>query len=61
MSRGSTTKALSMAMMVQFPDHNAKKALAKSMRHQWQQAETNYRKLPVVQQRTAVWDESIKA
>jgi len=27
----------------------------------WQQAETNYRKLPVVQQRTAVWDESIKA
>jgi len=31
------------------------------MRHQWQQAETNYRKLPVVQQRTAVWDESIKA
>ncbi|DBA68516.1 hypothetical protein WJX79_011087 [Trebouxia sp. C0005] len=43
------------------PDHNAKKALAKSMRHQWQQAETNYRKLPVVQQRTAVWDESIKA
>ncbi len=50
-----------MAMMVQFPDHNAKKALAKSMRHQWQQAETNYRKLPVVQQRTAVWDESIKA
>ena len=43
------------------PDHNAKKALAKSMRHLWQQAETNYRKLPVVQQRTAVWDESIKA
>ena len=43
------------------PDHNAKKALAKSMRHQWQQAETNYRKLPVVQQRTAVWDESIRA
>ena len=43
------------------PDHNAKKALAKSMRHQWQQAETNYRKLPVVQQRTAVWDEAIKA
>lgn len=31
------------------------------MRHQWQQAETNYRKLPVVQKRTAVWDESIKA
>ncbi len=31
------------------------------MRRQWQQAETNYRKLPVVQQRTAVWDESIKA
>ena len=30
------------------PDHNAKKALAKSMRHQWQQAETNYRTLPVV-------------
>ncbi len=30
------------------PDHNAKKALAKSMRHQWQQAETNYRKLLVV-------------
>jgi len=43
------------------PDHNAKKTLAKSMRHQWQQAETNYRKLPVVQQRTAVWDETIKA
>ena len=43
------------------PDHNAKKALAKSMRHQWQQAKTNYRKLPVVQQRTAVWDDTIKA
>ncbi|KAL0023545.1 hypothetical protein WJX77_000088 [Trebouxia sp. C0004] len=60
MSRcGSTTEEPSMEMTI--PDHNAKKALTKSRRHQWQQAKTNYRKLPVVQQRTAVWDESIKA